>query len=318
MLRFKDFQLIQLDKSTEIQITDLIDKQNGSIFHEPLLNQIISEKFNSKLFYLVDQVNDINSASAVHVLINKLGGKYFNLSPLGDMPYSGFIGKDTVTMDQFKIGVNEAISYIGFPYERLKDNKYEDYGETSMVDLTLAEDLIFSTFIHSKRRNMIRKAIKSGIVVREYNNQAGFDLIWPLIEKLHDRLKYFHLTREYYQSIFNAYCFNHKATILIAFKEDIPISGVFILGNRNFMHYYKGATSLNIENQGQGELLQWEAIKLAKRLGARYYDLCNLNRDKLPDIYKFKTGISNQIWTYPILRKKKLIYKVGSKLIKKL
>ena len=80
------------------------------------------------------------------------------------------------------------------------------------------------------------------------------------------------------------------------------------------MHYYKGAGLFDVKNEGQGELLQWEAIKISKSLGTKYYDLCNLDKDNLPSIYRFKTGISNTIYKYPKLTKNKLGYKVLNRL----
>jgi lipid II:glycine glycyltransferase (peptidoglycan interpeptide bridge formation enzyme) len=237
------------------------------------------------------------------------------MKPLGDIPYAGFIGDDDIALDQIKFGLNEAFSYAGFPYRRFEDNKEENYGETSMVDLSLDEDLIFSTYIHSKRRNMIRKALKSGIEVREFYDQQGIDIFWPLLEELHNKLGYNQLSKDYYQFIYDTYAKEKKATILIAFKDNNPVSGVFLLGNKNYMHYYKGASKFGVKNEGQGELLQWHAIKLAKNLGSGYYDLCNLNKEKLPDIYRFKTGISKEIWTYSLFTKKSILYRINKNIL---
>jgi len=95
-----------------------------------------------------------------------------------------------------------------------------------------------------------------------------------------------------------------------------PVSGVYILGNRNYMHYYKGASVYDVKNEGQGELLQWEAIKLAKSLGSSKYDLCNLNKETLPELYSFKRGFSKDIYQYQKHSQRSLGYKIFNRLTK--
>ena len=189
-------------------------------------------------------------------------------------------------------------------------------GETAMVDLTLNEDDIFNSVIHSKRRNMIRKAISEGITVKAYFSTEGLNFFWPLLNELHKKLGYTKLAYNYYNEILETFAHKKQTFILIAFKNDTPVSGVFILGNQNFMHYYKGASCFEAKNEGQGELLQWEAIKLAKSLGAIKYDLCNLNKDGLPEIYRFKTGISRDIFNYQKYTQSSFGYKIVNRIIK--
>ena len=101
---------------------------------------------------------------------------------------------------------------------------------------------------------------------------------------------------------------------MIAFQNKLPVSGVFVIGNNNYMHYYKGATIYNVKNLGQGELLQWETIRELKKMDVKYYDLCNLNKKKLPSIYSFKTGICNNLVPYEIKTKKGLGFQIINKL----
>ena len=218
-----------------------------------------------------------------------------------------------IDLNEFSIGSFESIKYAGFPYvndEIHKKNDSLSIGKTNMVDLSMDEDEIFSSVIHSKRRNMIRKAIKSGISTKSFYTEDGFKDFWPILEELHKKLGYSNYTYDYYNEILKNYGTKKQAFLLIAYKYEQPISGVFIIGNKNYMHYYKGAGLFDVKNEGQGELLQWEAIKLSKFLGSKYYDLCNLDKDKLPAIYRFKTGISKNIIPYHKYSKNSLGYKI--------
>jgi len=316
MLKYKDYKLTKPTEEVNQQVLQLIETQDGSIFHEPALNKIIQQQFNTAFYYLVDNPANITHASVVHLTKNKLGGKRYNLRPLSDIPYSGFIGNKPVDFEKFSVGINESLSYVGFPY--FKDVIAPNAGETTMVDLSLSEEDIFNQVIHSKRRNMIRKALKNNISVKSFDNEEGLDLFWPILDELHKKLRYHHLDDQYFYKMLKAYAANGKAHVLLAYKDDSPVAGVFILGNNNYMHYYKGASKAGVKNEGQGELLQWEAIKLAKKSGVKYYDLCNLNKDKLPDIYRFKTGIANNIFYYPVYNQNRLGYKIANKLSKTL
>jgi len=317
MLVYKNFSLIKPHKNQKERILKVIDERNGSVFHETSLNKIIASNFKTDLFYLVDDPNNISVLAPVHKEYLDFGLKRYHLKPLYDIPYAGFVGEDKVDFKQFSTSITESISYVGFP-NRKEIDEINDVriGETSMIDLSLSEEDIFSKIIHSKRRNMIRKSIKKGITIKSFFSEDGLDYFWPILKDLHDKLGYHHLSYDYYKNIFEIYSARKQAFILIAYKNDIAISGVLILGNKNYMHYYKGASVSGVENEGQGELLQWEAIRLSKALGAKYYDLCNLNKEKLPEIYRFKTGISKNIYQYPMYTKNGLGYKIINRLCK--
>jgi len=137
-----------------------------------------------------------------------------------------------------------------------------------------------------------------------------------MLTKLHERLGYGNLKFEYYNDLLEKYSYKKQAFILIAFKNEIPISGVFILGNKNYMHYYKGASQIDLKNEGHGELLQWEAIKISKKLGSAKYDLCNISKDKLPDIYLFKTGFSKDTFQYQNYTNSALGYRIANRFVK--
>jgi len=314
MLRYKNFTLIQPNEGNYQRICDIIDDCNGSIFHEITLNEIVCNNFKSELYYLVDNPNNINCCTPIHITKNKFGFKRYNCNPLGDIPYGGFVGKCQIDLNEFSIGPFESIKYSGFPYVNdvihKTNNNNVSIGETNMVDLALDEDEIFSTVIHSKRRNMIRKATKSGISTKSFYSEDGFKEFWPILDELHKKLGYTNFTYDYYSEIIKKYGAKKQAFVIIAYKDEQPISGVFIIGNKNFMHYYKGAGLFDVKNEGQGELLQWEAIKISKSFGTKYYDLCNLEKDKLPSIYRFKTGISKNIISYHKFSKNSLGYKI--------
>jgi hypothetical protein len=160
MLLYKNYQLAKPGDFDEVQLENLIIRRKGSVFHELKFNRIIEEFFNTELFYLVDNIKDIQHAAVVHLTRKRFGLKQYSIKPPVDIPYAGFVGDETVDFKRFKIGLLDSFSYVGFPYRNNlgpSDNVF--LGETGMIDLTLDEDEILNSIIHSKRRNMIRKAI---------------------------------------------------------------------------------------------------------------------------------------------------------------
>jgi hypothetical protein len=316
MLKYKDFSLIKPDNEQVKKISQLIDKKNGSIFQEVDLNKIVEKEFNSDLFYLVDSPNKIENFSPVHIIKKKFGLKRYHFKPFNDIPYGGFINDNDINFDNLSIGFFESLNYCGLPRVSTdkKNSQIMKYGETSIIDLRLEEDDIFNNIIHSKRRNMIRKASKVGIIIKNYFNNDGFNEFWPFLDSMHQKVGFYNYTFEYYNKLIQHYMIRKQAFISIAYKDNKAISGILVLGNKNYMHYYKGASLFGVKNEGHGELLQWEAIKKAKSLGTKYYDLCNLEKEKLPAIYRFKTGISKNIVTYSKYAKNNFGYKILNKI----
>jgi len=115
------------------------------------------------------------------------------------------------------------------------------------------------------------------------------------MRELHEKMDLKMKSKKYYENILKTYFRKNQAIILLAEKNGDILSGVILIGNKNVMHYWQGASKRNVENLGQGELLQWEAIKWAKENGSQYYDLCVVEKDRLPNIAKFKLGFSKDI-----------------------
>ena len=201
------------------------------------------------------------------------------------------------------------------PPEKLSNNHNVLSHETAIIDLKNDEGFIWGKMIHATKRNKIRKALKSGIKI-ENKGVEGFKYIYPIISQQHEKLGYRFLPENFYKRIIESNYPKNKAAILLAELNDRIISGVVLVGNKNIMHYWKGTSHPNIPNSGQGELLQWEAIKWAKNIGSRYYDLCVVDKDKLPSIYEFKTGFSRDFVPFYSFVKKSIYYRTVNRIQK--
>ena len=200
MLKYKDFLLIRPDEVQKKQISKVIEENNGSVFHEISLNEIVASQFNTNLFYLVDDPNDISVLSPVHK--EHVGSvlERYHFKPLFDVPYAGFIGKNFLfNSDNFSIGNFDSLVYVGFPVNPTFNGNSDKIriGQTCMVDLSFDEHTIFNSTIQSKRRNMIRKAVKSGVTIKKYTTIEGLTKFWPILLQLHKKLGFDRLTFNY-------------------------------------------------------------------------------------------------------------------------
>ncbi len=281
------------------------------------MNEVVSKVFNTELLhYLILQDNELIGYCAAHLLKEKFLTT-IEMKPLYDIPYGGFISNGLYSDEQLikLLPRKNRIKYIyssGPIVDKKKTNEHANFTskETAITDLTLPEDIIWKNAVNSKRRNMIRKAEKAGITAQIYNNEEGLKLFWPLLEQLHDYLGYNQLTYDYYKRVLDIYFQEKKAGVILAHNQNEILSGVIVIGNKNMMHYWKGASKTGIKNEGQGDLLQWEAIKYAKEYGSKFYDLCVIDKTNLPDIAKFKMGFSNLTVPFFTISIRSIYYKI--------
>ncbi len=308
------------------QIDKFIENHKGLVFHETSFNRIASKHFKTKLEYYICSSEDDFFLGICPIHIKQKGLlciKYAKI--LYDVPYGGWVYKNIEIKDLVNELINsnfrESLQYFsniqvnGLDLTQFKGLNFTVL-KTSIIDLNNNEYLIWGNYLNPKKRNKVRKAIKSGIQVVSKPNKEGFNQIWPIIENLHTKLGFNHLGKDYYLDVLTSYFKMKQANILLALKDDKVISGIVLIGNKYFMHYWKGASLPEAKNEGQGELLQWEAIKWSKSVGCSYYDLCVVEKDRLPHIYEFKTGISNNIVPFYSFTKKSLFYKIINRLQK--
>lgn len=80
------------------------------------------------------------------------------------------------------------------------DNLAFSSHQTAVIDLSPDEDTIWKGVINSKRRNMIRKALKSGVKIRLCGPE-GFELYYPLMTDMHDKANLETKPVSYYENV---------------------------------------------------------------------------------------------------------------------
>lgn len=158
-----------------------------------------------------------------------------------------------------------------------------------VVDLTLDEETLFSN-VHSKHRNVIKKAQKDGVIIecgrtekmildyyqmdietwaRSNRKSSGENSIKRQIEKLKD-----------------------NAIIYMAYLDGEPQSAALYYYNEQMCYYMHGVNK-NGPHIGSGNLLQWQAMLDMKAQGVKKFSFvgCRINEDensKYHGIQRFK------------------------------
>lgn len=306
----KDFKLIE----------NFLNQNFSSPTHWPDWNIIISKYYNTNFFYFAAyEGNELIGICPAHKV--KKGNLYTIYSgQFHFIPNGGWVFKKDYKVDNFSLSLkcNESFRSSGLPimneFNNTPNTNSINSALTLVIDLDQDIEVLWTNEIHSKRRNMIRKAEKMGVKVSKLQKNE-FDEFYKIYTLANNRYGLNVMPKEMFEVLFFK-TKNIKFDILVA-KYDGEIHNIVVIAyDKNYATYWLGFSNDGIQNNGQGDFLQWEAIKLAKQIGCKYYDLCYIEKEKLPHIYKFKKGFAKNEIEIPVINQKPLTYKVINKFTK--
>lgn len=173
------------------------------------------------------------------------------------------------------------------PYERKKAkekrNKEKEFFQirrsshplfpswTQIIDLTQSEDNLLKR-MHQKTRYNIRLAQKKGVEIKEMTNDRGFEIFVKLYFETCRRQGYRGHTPVYHKIVFENLS-KKIAHIFVAFYQNTPLSAFEIFTFNDVAYYPYGGSSTEFRNVMAANLLMWEAIRFAKSLGCKLFDM---------------------------------------------
>jgi lipid II:glycine glycyltransferase (peptidoglycan interpeptide bridge formation enzyme) len=175
------------------------------------------------------------------------------------------------------------------------------HADTLCIDLRRSIDDIFRKDLNSMRRGRIRKAIKLGMRTDRVRNDTEMEAFWNMYRTMCNRKKIKFWSADMFRRVYH-YSRQHpdNAVCLLGWLNGDLIGGLIVLKHGNIAEFTKGSsTSKPLTGVPKTELLHWEAIHWAKRVGARFYDLGGITPDARKGsqewgINKFKRGFSKQ------------------------
>lgn len=188
----------------------------------------------------------------------------------------------------------------GIVKKELLDRKWRfsssqvQFRNTVVIDIQQSEDEILSKMKQKTRYN-IRLAEKKGVAVR-IANSSEINLLYKIYTETSVRDDFVIRPQEYYLTVWKKFIDAGLAFPLVAEVEGMIVAGLilFVFGEKAW--YLYGMSSQNHREKMPNYLLQWEAIKLAKRHGCKKYDLWGApdtfdEKDSMRGVYRFKEGL---------------------------
>ena len=237
---------------------------------------------------------------------------------------TGVIGASTV--EEETIFLNNVINYIrenqltdlvAAPHTCALFNSVPDgsvycpFG-SYIVDLSKSEEDLFSA-IHTKHKNVIRKAQKDGVIISnadEYKKQC-----WNLINATATRQHLGGISENEFKKLSSS----PNWDFYVALFEGEPV-GASLLAWSEYGSYYMHGGSAEKTHAGAMNLLHWTARLNMKKRGVKRYDFVGARINPIPcskqeGIQRFKSRFGGELktgylWKYPISPVKVKLYDI--------
>jgi lipid II:glycine glycyltransferase (peptidoglycan interpeptide bridge formation enzyme) len=168
-----------------------------------------------------------------------------------------------------------------------------------LLNLEKSEEEILSDMKQKTRYN-IRLAEKKEIRIKNIESRIKekyLDEFYSLMQETAKRDKINIFKKEYYENLLKLdEQKNLNCKLFVAEHENEILSAIIVLGFGNTATYFYGASSNEKRNLMPNYLIQWSAIKWAKKQGYKWYDFWGIseNKNKWTGITKFKFGFVSE------------------------
>ncbi len=206
---------------------------------------------------------------------------------IGYIPRSAFPSSDFVQF-LLRFGSKHNIIFIKFEPNVLEENKQKDQLSlkhttfvpsphplfprwTQVVDISQNEKTLLAQ-MKAKTRYNIRLAQKKGVTVKEMSDDEGFVIFSKLYFETCKRQHYHGHNIEYHQIVWDSLK-HHIGHILVAWYQGTPLASYQLFHFKDKVYYTYGGTSPSHKHVMAANLLMWESILFAQKLGAKTFDM---------------------------------------------
>lgn len=197
--------------------------------------------------------------------------------------------------DEVKVQWINQTSAASFFMDYPTGSKHIPFG-SHVIDLSLSEEDLWKN-VHSKHRNVIKKAEKDGVVIECGRTQKLVEDYHSIDIDTWNRSNKAAATENHWKKLMET--MGENCQIYIAYLDGEPQSGAFFYCNKQMCYYMYGANKNN-PHIGSGNLLQWKAILDMKERGVKKYSFvgCRINEDedsKYHGIQRFKERFGGEL-----------------------
>ena len=170
---------------------------------------------------------------------------------------------------------------------------------TILLDLTLDEERQLAGMKEKWRYN-VRLAGRKGVTVRAAQSAEDVQAWYRLLQATGERDQFRIHRFDYYLQAWRIFAPRNQAHLLLAEYDGQLLAGIFVglLGKQAI--YLYGASSNERRQLMANHLLQWQAMRRAKRQGATQYDLWGIpatddEDEAMAGLYRFKRGWGGEV-----------------------
>lgn len=173
---------------------------------------------------------------------------------------------------------------------------------TWVLDISKPEETVFAE-MRKTTRHAIKKAQAVGVHVEIIRDENALKRFWPLYQSTTVRHGFVPFRKEFMSRQLKEFTGDNHMFIAIATYQGRDVAGAILIHTGQTVFYYHGASKKLPADVPAAQLLQWQAIKEAQRLGATTYNFWGIapeNEPKHPfaGITVFKKGFGGYAINY--------------------
>jgi lipid II:glycine glycyltransferase (peptidoglycan interpeptide bridge formation enzyme) len=169
--------------------------------------------------------------------------------------------------------------FINAPMHILAEN-------TWILDLSLSEEELLSN-MNKNHRNLIRRCIRENCKIEKNKDSNKLNTMFFLYDETAKRHKFHKFSKKYITNEFKSFLPNNAINLNAYLPEGSPDASAIIMCYGDMAAYRHGA-SINIDKKiPTSYLVQWEAIKEAKKRGMNYYNFWGVAPEKASKKHPF-------------------------------
>lgn len=141
-----------------------------------------------------------------------------------------------------------------------------------VLDVTPSEEELLKN-MHPKTRYNLRLAEKKGVKVEERVDDEAFKIYLDLYFETTRRQNYHGHDKNYHKKVWETLKKEGMVRLLIAFYNNEPITAWMLINFKDTLYYPYGGSSNKYRDVMSNNLVAWEAIRLAKKLKLKKFDM---------------------------------------------
>ena len=198
------------------------------------------------------------------------------------------------------------------------------FKNTVWLNLKLNEEDLLGAMKQKTRYNL-KLSQKKGVEIH-YAQIQDLPLIYDLYAQTSARDGFIIRPEKYYISLWERLIQQDKAIGLLAYAGGQPVASLILFMFSKKAWYFYGMSSEHQREKMPNYLLQWEAIRTAKKSGCDIYDLWGApdeidEANSMWGVFRFKLGLGGKLvctigaWDYPI---NKFVYNIYLNILPKI